>query len=784
MRILILSFFVLFLGNVLQAQMQLTVTVVGVKKYLPIAGASVSNGSQTKITSPTGKATVSKFKVDKIKITAPEFETVIIGSESFADSTEITIYLKPAKDLNEAIEVKAIIANNKAPFAITNLNKEFIAKHNTGADLPFMLTQIPNVIAHSDAGNGIGYTGLRIRGTDATRTNITLNGMPFNDSESQGSFFVNLPDFLSSAESIQVQRGVGSSTNGPGSFGASVHINTFKPVDIAGVNFNNTIGSFGTIKNTLKINSGKIKDHFYFDARLSHVKSNGFIDRAKANLKGYFLSGSFVKSKTSITVNSFSGTEKTYQAWYGIPEALLNTNPTYNEAGNEKTGSPYENEVDNYTQTNHQIILRHKINNQTNLHVTAYYVKGGGYYEQYKSEVKYSALNLTAPIGISRTDIVRQLWLKNDLFGGNYSFQYTSFPFNIVYGGSVSNYIGDHFGKVIWAAKGGVPNNHSFYNAHANKLDVNQFLKTTYSFSNVLSAYADAQFRHVQYNIYGFRNNPNLNALNKFNFFNPKLGLQYQKLNTKIFTSIAIANKEPNRDDFEASIAQQPKAEKLTDLEIGYETMYKNKLRIAAAFYLMQYKNQLVLTGAINDVGAQTRTNVAKSFRNGIEFEADYMLSSSFNIKANATFSSNKINNFNEYIADYDNGTVVINNYKNTTIALSPSSIFNITPTLRVSNKVFLEWQNQFVGMQYLDNTTNKNRALKKYYNSNVLGSYTKVIQKISANFFIQVNNIFNKKYTPNGYTYNFISGGVFIVNNYYYPMAGRNVLAGINLSF
>lgn len=766
------------------AQMQLKITVYNSYTYKPINNAVINNGSNTKFTGANGTATISKFKVRNIQITAPYFTTLNITNAVFADSNYITVLLKPINHAETPIEVIAIKANNSTPFAFTNISNSFITKHNTAADIPFMLTQTPGVIAHSDAGNGLGYTGMRIRGSDATRINITLNGVPFNDAESQGSFFVNLPDFLSSAESIQVQRGVGGSTNGGGAFGASVHINTFALNAKPSVQFNNSFGSFNTSKHTLKVNSGKVAEHFYFDARLSYLKSNGYIDRATSNLQGYFISGSYIKNKTSVTINAFSGNEKTYQAWYGVPQNLLTTNPTYNEAGTEKPGLPYQNQIDNYNQNNYQAIFRHKFNTNLSGHITLFNVVGGGYYEQYKAKVNYSDINLIAPLGFTKTDVIRQLWLRNNFYGTNYSLQYNKEKLNVLFGGNISAYNGAHFGYIIWAQHGAIPNNYKFYNHTATKKELNNYLKATYKLTNNIDAYTDFQLRQVQYTISGFRNSPMVNVNKKYSFFNPKAGLQYTNKTTKLFASIAIANKEPNRDDFETGINQIPKPEQLTDVEIGYQTTLKNKLKLAATFYIMHYKNQLVLTGAVNDVGAQTRTNVLNSSRTGVELEADYTLSNTFSIKTNAAFSNNNIKNFTEAIVNYDNNTTVINNYKNTPIALSPNSIINIIPTLAVSSKVFIAWQNQIVSKQFLDNTGNNTRQLNGYYNSNLLLSYTKVISKANANFFVQVNNIFNKIYTPNGYTYNFIAGGALSVNNYYYPMAGTNILIGVNVSF
>ncbi len=678
------------------------------------------------------------------------------------------------------IEVKAVQTGAKAPFTKTNITKTFIEQHNTGADLPFMLQQTPGVVVQSDAGNGIGYTGLRIRGTDASRINVTLNGVPFNDAESQGSFFVNMPDFLSNTENIQVQRGVGGSTNGAGAFGASIHLNTFSLAEKASLQCNNSVGSFNTFKHTLKLNTGRINKYFFVNARASLIKSDGYIDRASSNLRSYYLSASFQKKHTSITFNTFSGKEKTYQAWYGVDENNIKNNRTFNSAGTERSTTPYENETDNYTQTHYQCIVRKKINNIT-LHATAFLVKGLGYYEQYKADVKYSKFSLPNHNGQSTTDIVRQLWLDNNFYGVNYTANYNKQAWDIIYGGSISTYEGNHYGNIIWAAQGGIPNNFSFYNNRGNKQDINQFVKATYTISNVITAYADLQTRFVRYTIQGYRDNPNLMVDKKFAFVNPKFGIQLQQKNYTAFVSVAKAAKEPNRDDFEAGINQLPTPEKLYDIEMGYETTIAQKLFVAATYYYMHYKDQLILTGKINDVGAQTRTNVSKSYRTGIELVANYKINNRFAINSNIALSKNIIKRYTDYTPDYDNGNEISKSFTNTTIALSPNSVINITPSF-ASKGWLIEWQNQCIGRQYLDNTANKLKSLKGYYNANILVRYS-ITKANTVQLFAQVNNVFNADITPNGYTYSYVAGAALSVNNFYFPMAKRNILAGVNIS-
>ena len=708
----------------------------------------------------------------------------IVGNTVFGqkDSTKRDSFL-----LLEPVEVKAIRAGENSPFTKTNLTKKQIEKMNLGQDLPFILNQTPSVVVNSDAGNGVGYTGIRIRGSDASRINVTLNGVPFNDAESQGTFFVDLPDFTSSVGSIQVQRGVGTSSNGAGAFGASVNISTnevnLKPY----AEFNNTYGSFNTWKNTIKVGSGLVSDHFTTDFRLSRISSDGYIDRASSDLRSFYFSTAYLGKKNSLRFNMFSGKEKTYQAWYGVSEADLKTNRTINYAGMERPGEHYDNETDNYKQDHYQFFYNQELTSRLKFNLGIFYIKGKGYYEQYKADQAYADYGLPEPIygtdTITNTDLVRQLWLDNDFYGNIFSLHYKTDNSQFTLGGGWNRYEGNHYGDVIWAEKG-LALTGRWYDLDANKNDLTIYFKQQTKISSLMSVFYDLQYRIVKYDLYGFRDNPDLIIKNKYNFFNPKVGLNFQKNEWSAYLSYSRGQKEPNREDFEAGIDQQPKPEKLNDLEVGIEKR-NDKFNVGLTGYYMHYEDQLVLTGKINDVGAYTRTNIPKSYRAGLELVASAKINSWLNAAANFSVSKNKVKDFTEYIDDYDNGLQQINQYSSTDIAFSPNMVGGATINFIPLKNAELSLISKYVGDQYLDNTQNENRKLNAYYTQDARFIYT--ISKgclKELNIILQANNVFDKLYEPNGYTFSYYNNGSLTTENYYFPMAGRNFMVGVNLKF
>ncbi len=687
----------------------------------------------------------------------------------------------------QPVEVTAVRAGEKAPFAKTNLIKKEIEKNNLGQDLPFLLNQTPSVVVSSDAGNGVGYTGIRIRGTDASRINVTLNGIPYNDAENQGTFFVDLPDFSSNVNSIQIQRGVGTSSNGAGAFGASINLSTNEINRKNFVELNNSYGSFNTLKNTIQFGSGILGNHYTIDARLSNITSDGYIDRAKSKLQSFYLSTAYINDKNSLRLNIFSGKEKTYQAWNGVAENLLDNLRTFNPSGTEKTGEPYNNETDNYTQTHYQLFFNHKINDFWKENMAVFFTKGKGYYEQYKANNKLADYGLPnyfdGVTTVEKTDLVRRLWLDNNFYGTIFSLQYHKNKTDFTVGGGWNGYDGKHFGEIKWAAiQAAVPENYRWYNTVAHKKDFSLYSKWNQQLARNFQSFIDIQLRNIKYSINGFRDNPAIVIKNNYTFLNPKLGITYNKNNWQAYASYALAQHEPNRDDYEAGNNQQPKPELLNDFEAGIEKK-KNNYSFGANLYFMQYKDQLIVTGKINDVGAYTRTNIPKSYRAGIELQGKYIARKWLNIGTNFTFSKNKIKNFTEYLDDYDNGGQLTNYYSSTDIAFSPSVVagafINIAP---VKNSE-INFTGKYVGRQYLDNTSQKNRSLHAYYTQDVRLSYLLEGKLFKAtSIIVQLNNIFSKKYEPNGYSFSYIYGGSLTTENYYFPMAQFNCIVGVNL--
>lgn len=687
--------------------------------------------------------------------------------------------------LMPTIEIQGVRAEQKYPFTQSMIYKSNIAKNNLGQDIPFLLNQVPGAVANSDAGNGIGYTGIRIRGTDPNRINFTINGISYNDAESQGVFLVNMPDLLSSTNSMQIQRGVGTSTNGSGAFGATVNILTNEIQEKAYTEINNSVGSFNTFKHTFKAGTGLINNRFTVDVRLSSIKSDGYIERASSDLKSFYISAASIKENSSLRFNIISGKEKTYQAWYGVSEEQMKINRRFNEAGMRPGADPYDNETDNYWQTHYQLFYNKKINTKWNLNNTVFTTTGRGYYEQYKTNEKFEKYGLPSPIingnTIKSTDLVRQLWLDNIFIGNNISVRHKNEKREVTLGGNMSNYLGDHFGKIIWS-KYAISKDYKWYDLNANKSEQSVFGKWMEESGN-FQFFGDVQLRNVQYDINGFRNNPTLNIKQQWTFFNPKAGIRYTKEKTSTYLSFARATKEPNRDDFEAGNMEIPRPERLDDWEAGIQHTSK-KYRYSITFYYMNYKDQLVLTGRINDVGAYTRTNIAKSFRRGIELEGSYSFKPWLQLTSNLALSHNKIQSFTEYYDDYDNGGQKTNLFTSTNIAFSPAVVNNTILSASIMKKTELRWIAKYVSRQYLDNTSRKDRSLDPYLVNDLQINRTFSLKNGTAvSTVIQVNNLFNKRYAPNGYTYSYYYGGNIINNNYFYPMAERNWMIGLNIS-
>jgi iron complex outermembrane recepter protein len=685
----------------------------------------------------------------------------------------------------EPVEVKAIRATDNAPFAKSTITSKEIKKANLGQDLPYILNQTPSVIINSDAGNGVGYTGLRIRGSDATRINMTINGIPYNDAESQGLFFVNLPDLASSVNDIQIQRGIGSSSNGAGAFGATMNFSTNEVNTAAYASVNNSVGSYNSWKHTIKAGSGLINDHFTIDARLSKISSDGFIDRAATDLKSFYISVAYLTKNSSLRLNVMSGKEKTYQAWNGISEYDLINNRRANYSGTEKPGTPYDNETDNYQQDHYQLFYNRRINSRLEFNTAFFLTRGKGYYENYIAGDSISKYGLPDPIigndTVTETDLVRQLWLDNYFYGQIISIQHKGERGLFTAGVGWNIYKGHHYGEVIWANIG-FPVKYRWYNLHSHKKDINAYAKYQYKIINNLEVFGDIQYRRVDYNLEGFRNNPTLFIHNIYDFVNPKAGLTYNLHGTRLYASYAYSSKEPNRDDFEAGAQQQPKPERMHDIEAGAEKKYQKWGWNINAFY-MHYKDQLIPTGKINDVGAYTRTNIPSSYRAGIELMTNAVFTKWLTASANLTVSRNKINNFTEYYDDYDDGGQKSNFFSSPDIAFSPSVTGGFNIGIAPFKNAAINLLGKYISRQYLDNTSNTARSLNSYYVQDARVSYS-VPNKLfkGLNIIFQVNNLFNKKYEANGYTFSYLYEGKLTTENYYFPQANTNVMFAVNI--
>lgn len=771
------------------AKFTVTGKVVDEKTQKPVQNATIKLNNTVFIADETGT-----FKLSKISKGEHE---LVISSIGYKEKTEkitvdktgsFTFSLVSTELFLQPLEVKATRAGDKAPFVKTNIGKDQIAKTNLGQDLPFLLNQTPSVVVNSDAGTGVGYTGIHIRGSDGTRINVTLNGIPYNDAESQGSYFVDLPDFTSSVSSIQIQRGVGTSSNGTGAFGATINLSTNEFNEKAYGEFNNTYGSFNTWKNTVKAGTGLIDGHFTVDARLSKITSDGYIDRASSDLRSFALSAAYVDKNSSLRFNIFSGKEKTYQAWNGVPGNLLATDRTYNSCGTEKPGTPYDNQTDNYQQDHYQLFYNLQISSKWSFNTALFMSYGRGYYEEYKAAQNYSDYGLP-PVKIGNTtldstDLVRQRWLDNHYYGQIISLQYKNNKEEVTIGGGWTRYTGTHFGNVQWAQFGGIDKGYQYYDYPALKTDENVYAKWQHKFSPNWQSFVDVQYRRVYHRMTGFEGSPALDISRSFNFVNPKAGITYTKNGWQAYLSYAMGNKEPNRDDFQASLSNQPKAEQLNDFELGLEKK-TSRYNFGANIYYMLYKNQLVLTGQINDVGAYTRTNVPNSYRLGLELQGGYVFTNRINVSGNITFSRNKVKSYTEYLDNWDNGLQNAVQHANTDISFSPSVIAGATVSVLPVKNIEIALLSKYVGKQYLDNAQDNRRSLSDFYVQDVRAAWT--VKKFlfrEWNIIGQVNNVFNRKYEPSGNTYAYIDHSATVVQNNYFPMAGTNYMIAVNIKF
>ncbi|PCJ66788.1 MAG: TonB-dependent receptor [Bacteroidetes bacterium] len=797
-------------------QVNFTAQLKNAKTSEPIESAFVrlSNSSGATSTYSTPNGTINMVNIPKgvytISISHASYKTNVGTIDLNQNSKDKIYFLEADMAFLDAASISTVRAKHSTPTTFTNIERKEIESLDQSKDFPFLLNMTPSTVVSSDAGNGVGYTGVRIRGIDPTRVNITVNGIPINDAESQGMYWVNMPDLASSTESVQIQRGVGTSTNGSSAFGASVNIRTNELSEDKFTRADLGYGSFNTQRVSLTHSTGRLKGNWAFQLRGSLIQSDGFIDRASSNLKSANITAAKYWEKSVFKTNILLGSERTYQAWYGIPQPTFNgdiagENRYINQLyiggselqnlqnSNSKTYNSYtyENEVDNYNQNHYQFFFDHKFSPFLKLNTAAYVTTGKGYFEQFKNGETLADYGIDSiqPTGDTafEGDLVRRRWLENVLVGGIANATYSKNKFETVIGGGYSNYQGKHFGEAIATEFTGYEDIKArYYDNDATKTDGNFYIRQSYNFNNLIP-YIDLQYRFINYQFDGLDDSLNFNDQEvSYGFFNPKMGLTYLLKNHTFYGVFAIANREPVRDDFrDNKPSEWPEHEAMENVELGYR--YTNgRKRLNLNLYTMNYTNQLVLTGAVNDVGEAIRTNVKESFRQGIELDFQYPITENLQAGGNLTLSQNKIESFTEYVGEWD-GTygTISTQYNNTDISFSPNTIAAAMLSYKANDHFTLNAQGKYVGKQYLDNTQNNARSLDAFTNMDVSLNYTsKEIKGTKLlNIGLYLNNVFNQYYAPNGYTFSGYLGGERQDFNYVYPMAGFNWMMKLSMT-
>ncbi|MEA3445743.1 MAG: TonB-dependent receptor [Bacteroidota bacterium] len=758
-----------------------------------------------------------KFEIENIKPGTYVLRASFVGYKPYVSEIMVTknisvdIILVPEYITTGDIVITATRAGGKTPVAYTNISKREIEEQNLGQDIPFLLNLSPSLVTSSDAGAGIGYTSVSIRGSDSKRINVTIDGIPLNDPESHSVYWVNMPDFASSVNNIQIQRGVGTSTNGAAAFGATIDFQTQEHSNKAFANTDASFGSFNSLRNNIEVGTGLIDNKFSIETRLSQISSDGFIDRAKSNLNSFYVSGTYVGNKTTIKASYLSGSEKTYQAWNGVPKVRLENNAEgmqryldhwlydqeeYDNMVNSDSRTynlyTYNNETDNYRQQHAHLSIDRKISQSWQANLAFHYTKGKGYYENFKKDKDFADYQLENPIfgedTITSTNLIQQKWLDNDFYGLTFSFQYQKGKTNLIIGGAGSQYSGDHFGKVIWSQwAGDAKKDHQWYFNEGKKSDANLFSKLNYQLLTKLNLFADLQVRYIDYSVGGIHDDlRDISMKKQYTFFNPKFGLFYEANNkTELFASIAVANREPSRRNYvDDTENKAPNPEQLIDYELGGKLKFRN-VNLGANLYFMDYTDQLVLTGKINNVGDAILTNVEKSHRAGIELMAGWQVLTSLDWTANFTFSKNKIDNFTEFVDNWDTGGQVNTDLGKTDIAFSPDIIFSNSISYELFSDFKITILSKYVGKQYINNTSNDIRSLDPYFVNNLRFNYAienTLFSKIS--FQLTINNMFNEEYETWAWVYRYIYGEQEFAMDGYFPQAGRNFMAGVSLEF
>ncbi|PPK88555.1 iron complex outermembrane receptor protein [Neolewinella xylanilytica] len=708
---------------------------------------------------------------------------IALLSIQFLRAQESVDTISSVYDFDYPITVTATAARAETPVTFVNLDREDIAVRNLGQDAPYLLKWTPSVVVNSDAGTGIGYTGIWIRGSDPTRTNITINGIPYNDSESQGVYWVNLPDFSSSADMIQIQRGVGTSTNGAGAFGASINFTTVGEESDPGIHLDGGVGSFGTRRGVVRYR-GTTDNGYTIDARYSKIHSDGYIDRASADLDGYYAAVSKKVGNGLISLVAFGGHEVTYQSWNGVTQTEIDTfGRTFNSVGTEKAGDPYDNEVDNYRQNHYQLHYNSKLTDALDLTLSGHYTRGLGYFEQYKANETLADYGIEAEV--DESDLIRRRWLDNHFYGTVYSLRYRQDRWDLTFGGSANEYLGGHYGEVIWARYAGDSEiRDRYYDNDATKRDFSNYLRANYRLVDEVSVYLDGQVRHVQYDFIGL--DERLNQLEQdasHTFFNPKAGLVYlPATGTRLYASFGVAQREPNRNDFvDNPVSTRPVAEKLYNTEIGFSRML-SRANYGINLYYMDYRDQLVLTGALNDVGEYIRTNVPESYRLGVELQGGVQVVPNLTVGGNLTLSRNRVNSFTELLDDWNEGGQVEVVREDTPLSFSP----DVTGALEVAydrkfqqHRIGAALQTKYVGDRYVDNSGADQSKLDGYYYSDLRLSYG-LNDRYRLTFMLR--NLTNQLYSSNGWSYRYQLDGAANTMLGMYPQAGRNFMLSLGI--
>jgi iron complex outermembrane receptor protein len=785
----------------------------------PLAGASILEVGTTNGTSTDADGEFSL----RLRESGYEIQVSFIGYRtetiSFSDSDSyLEIELTSQPVTAGEVFVNALRVDDSTPVAYSNISREEIDIRNTGQDIPMLVSTSPSVVSASDAGAGIGYTNMRIRGVDQARINVTVNGVPLNDSESHGVFWVNMPDFASSTQNIQIQRGVGTSTHGASAFGATMNLQSalMRPEAYGEVNLG--AGAYNTQKATVQLGSGLMDNGWQVEGRLSKIDSDGYIDRAESDLRSFYLSASRHGDRSLLKADVFSGQERTYQAWNGVPEPILENDPDQLEnyitnlfigpdeanrlrdnLGNRQFNEfTYEDQVDNYQQDHYQLHYSYRLTDNWSTNTSLHYTYGRGYFEQFRQSDDLETYNINPiEIGgetIEQSDLVRRRWLDNHFYGVIASSEYRrDEEWSLIMGGAYNEYDGDHFGEVIWAEFAGDSQpGDRYYDNNGFKTDFNVYGKLNYYFSSSFNTYLDLQYRTVTYRFLGLRIDGNSGEVNdltqrdRISFFNPKAGIVYRFADgQRAFASLSVGGKEPTRRDYvESTEESRPDPERLYDYELGYHGEF-GRYSLGVNLYYMLYKDQLITTGEVNDVGNTVRENVPDSYRTGIELQLGARITDYLQWNGNMTFSRNKVNEYEYFLDDFDQGGQERFLFENVDIAMSPSIIGNSILTYR-SGGFRTEWVSKYVSRQYLDNTQTESRSIDPYWVNDLIIRYSwdtaPFVRSLTAS--LTINNILNEKYVANGYTFGWISGNEQRHFNYYYPQAERHAMFNVEIGF